>query len=81
MGDLKGLPEWSRLQSLSRLCAEAASGIQEQEIVFMRCLINAQEETQKLGSRKIAGIIRMEDCSESMCNKDLQHLKPYCRRL
>ena len=81
MSDLKGLPEWSRLQSLSRLCAEAASGIQEQEIVFLRCLLNAREDTQKLGSKKIPGILRMEGCADSLCGENLQHLQPYCRRL
>ena len=79
--DLKRLPEWSRLQDVQNLCSEGGVGSQQQEIIFLRCLLRVRSETETLGTAEITGISRMEHCAESICAENQQHLQPYCRRL
>ena len=81
LSDLKRLPEWSRLQDVQNLCSEGGAGSQQQEIVFLRCLLRVRAETETLGTTEITGISRMERCAESICAENQQHLQPYCRRL
>ena len=81
LSDLKRLPEWSRLQDVQNLCSEGGVGSQQQEIVFLRCLLRVRAETETLGTAEITGISRMERCAESICAENQQHLQPYCRRL
>ena len=81
LSDLKGLPEWSRLQDVKTTCSEGGAGSQQQEIVFLRCLLRVRAETETLGTAEIKGISRMERCAESICAENQEHLQPYCRRL
>ena len=81
LSDLKRLPDWSRLQDVQNLCSEGGVGSQQQEIVFLRCLLRVRAETETLGTTEIKGISRMERCAESICTENPQHLQPYCRRL
>ena len=81
LGDLKRLPEWSRLQDVQNLCSEGGVGSQQQEIVFLRCLLRVRAETETLGTAEITGISRMERCAESICAENQQHIQHYCRRL